>query len=74
MIVYLYKKFEISYNISKKSTGNFVARGFAKCLDSPTNEPATPFNTEFPTKEGAELEIKKMIEEYVEFEYSQINF
>lgn len=69
---YTYKDFKINVSISPdpQDKSFYQANGKALCLlpSNETNEPKV-FKTEALTEKGAEQQIKKMIEEYIDFEW-----
>ena len=71
MIEYLYKGFKLSYKITatdlEKNT--FKADGsLTYLLNVPPTFMPKQFHTEYETRMGAEHEIKKLLENYVNFE------
>jgi len=70
MIEYIYKGFKISYNVTptnlEKKT--FNANGSATYLLNAPKFAQQKFHTEDNTQDGAEHEIKKLLENYVNFE------
>lgn len=71
MIEYLFKGFKISYKISPVEFENntYKAEGsVAYLLNMPESFTPQKFHTEFATYAGAENEIKKLLENYVDFE------
>ena len=71
MIEYIYKGFKLSYKITspdrKKNT--FKADGaLTYLLNMPKTFTPKQFYTEYETHAGAEHEIKKLLENYVNFE------
>lgn len=70
MVEYIYKGFKIAYRISGQGEEQrYRADGTALCLiDHPHEFSKKKFHTEFITQEGAEAEIKKLLENYVDFE------
>ncbi len=76
MIEYTYREFKIQYDIKpeKKDINLYRAYGYAQCLKNKKNTgPKINFTTEFPTIEGAQEEIKKIIKDYIDFEWDQFN-
>ena len=71
MIEYIYKGFKISYHIATadSATNIFKADGSVSyLLNMPKSFRPTKFHTEHSTQTGAEHEIKKLLENYVDFE------
>ena len=71
MIEYIYKGFMISYKITPAALENnsFQADGSVTyLLNRPKSFSSQQFHTEFTTHVGAEHEIKKLLENYVDFE------
>ena len=74
MIEYVYREFKIQYDIKleKNCINLYSAQGYAQCLKNQrNNNPKINFTTEFPTLEGAQEEIKKIIKDYIDFEWDQ---
>ena len=75
MIDYVYRGFKIQYNIDafKQEMGLYKANGFVAGPDDKKQTTATAvkkFHTESPSMADAESQIKKLIEEYIDFEWS----
>ena len=73
---YTYRGFKINYEIKpeKNCINLFKAYGYVECLrNKKSNNPIIDFTTEFPTKNGAQEEIKKIIKEYIDFQWNQFN-
>lgn len=71
MIEYIYRGFKISYNVIADATQqNFYQAGGSAVylMNSPKNLLPQKFHTEYNTYAGAEYEIKKLLENYVDFE------
>ena len=71
MIEYIYKGFKISYKIipAELEKNTYKAEGSATyLLNIPRSFAPKKFHTEFATHAGAEHEIKKLLENYVNFE------
>ncbi len=71
---YLYKGFRLVYTIqkTKSSTNLYKANGHAICsLTQEERVLLNKFHTEHPTKSGAENEIKKLLENYIDFEWQE---
>lgn len=73
MSAYMYRNFKVVYKVYPQDAHHlYKADGLAICLESEEFPyPQTEFSTEYPTYEGAQTEIKKIIEEYIDFEWSQ---
>ena len=71
---YIYRGFKINYDIKPENTylNLYKAYGYAECLKNkePKNRKIN-FATEFPTFNGAQEEIKKIIKEYIDFKWDQ---
>jgi hypothetical protein len=71
---YQYKNFKIFYNVELDKTNKklYRADGYAVCaLDRADPNLSTKFHTEYTTEIGARNEIKKLIENYVDFEWQK---
>lgn len=70
MIEYIYRGFKISYKIAADSEKNtYKADGsLTYLLNVPKSFTSKKFHTEYDTHHGAEHEIKKLLENYVDFE------
>lgn len=70
MIEYIYKGFKISYKVIPANFENktFNANGSATYLLNAPKFAHQKFHTEDNTQTGAEHEIKKLLENYVNFE------
>lgn len=70
MVEYIYRGFKLSYTIEeiKQSPRLFKADGIATFLLNSSVFAAKQFHTEYQTESGAEQEIKKLLEDYVDFE------
>ncbi len=71
MIEYIYKGFMISYKIASAEfdKNNYRADGSVTyLLNRPKSFTPKKFHTEYTTHAGAEHEIKKLLENYVNFE------
>lgn len=74
MTEYDYKNFKIHYNIcSDKSKKNlYIADGYISNPSEHTDSAsAKRFHTEYTTKTGVQSEIKKLIENYIDFEWKE---
>ncbi len=74
MTEYIYKGFKVHYLIKqdKKEPSSYNAKGSVICYikgDGPTL--SQKFQTEGPSKNFVQNEIKKMINSYIEFEWKQ---
>ncbi len=71
MIEYIYKGFKLSYTITEVSCAEprlYEAHGNAIYLLSTPGFAQTHFHAEDETQVGAEHEIKRLLENYVDFE------
>lgn len=70
---YNYKGFKISYTIQEMEKSKcYRAEGEVLCYVNNCEPNLTQkFITEFPTKAGAKKEIKKLIENYIDFEWQK---
>lgn len=71
---YTYRGFKINYDIKpeKNYINLYKAYGYVECLrNKKANNPKINFTTEFPTLDGAQEEIKKIIKDYIDFEWDQ---
>lgn len=70
---YEYRKFNIIYDVQKDSHQPlYEATGYASCLaNSNSDRTLKKFHTTFSTLKGAEHEIKKIIENYIDFEWME---
>ena len=71
MIEYIYKGFKLSYKITSADLEKniFKADGaLTYLLNMPKTFASKKFHTEYETHAGAEHEIKKLLENYVNFE------
>ena len=71
VIEYIYKGFKISYDVmpSGVEQQTFKADGsLTYLLNMPKTFPPQKFHTEYSSFAGAEHEIKKLLENYVDFE------
>ncbi|KTD36563.1 hypothetical protein Lnau_1547 [Legionella nautarum] len=74
MIEYNYKNFQVHYDIEldKKSTKLYRADGYiVNSLDKKNPVLARKFHTEHRTKKGVVAEIKRLIENYIDFEWKE---
>ena len=69
MIEYIYRGFKISYRIEPTENNTYAATGHViYLLNAPKPFPVKKFHTEYATFVGTEHEIKKLLENYVDFE------
>ena len=71
MVEYIYKGFKVSYKIisAEFEKNTYKANGsLTYLLNIPTSFTPKQFHTEYNTYAGAEHEIKKLLENYVDFE------
>lgn len=74
MTVYNYKKFKIHYNIQGDKTKKnlYTADGYVLCSpDQEDTDLKQCFHTEYTTREGVQKEIKRLIENYIDFEWKE---
>lgn len=74
MSEYLYKDFKVIYHIKAiKGSHNklYQADGHVVCYNNGCKRPSLSkkFHTEYPTRSGAQYEIKKQLEDYIDFEW-----
>ncbi|MGQ3888714.1 hypothetical protein ACQUW5_06730 [Legionella sp. CNM-1927-20] len=72
---YIYKGFKVVYNIDTDESNNklYKADGYVQCLLDKNNHPPQKFHTEYSTLAGVQEEIKKMLEDYIDFEWNEFN-
>ena len=73
---YNYNGFQISYKIDPPNSeiALYRANGFLNCsLSNHNSGPCMQFHTEHKTLDGAECGIKKLLENYVDFEWKNFN-
>ena len=68
MPIYEYKGFTVSYDIEQVSDTLCKADGWVVC-DLDSHKTSTKFHTEYPTYDGVRVEIKKLVENYIDFEW-----
>ncbi|MFC3907662.1 hypothetical protein ACFORL_01030 [Legionella dresdenensis] len=76
MAEYVYKGFKIIYNVEPvKNTSNlYRADGYAVCLmDESRDALPRKFHTEYSTLAGVQEEIKKLLQDYIDFEWREYN-
>jgi len=69
---YTYKRFKIHYDIETSEVGKnlFEAGGcIVEDLNGIAPSPPINFHTSYPSRDGAEEQIKKIIEDYIDFEW-----
>lgn len=74
MTSYTYREFKISYEVQPDSKNPllFKASGFAQCIKNKNvNAEKIHFSTESSNLELAQKEIKKIIEDYIVFQWEQ---
>mgnify|MGYP000090025035 CR=1 FL=1 len=73
MTEYNYKNFKIFYNIESDTNKNlYTADGYVTCsLDETQSLLSRKFHTEDTTRTGAQHEIRRLIENYIDFEWSE---
>jgi hypothetical protein len=74
MSEYDYKNFKIFYNVELDKTNKklYTADGYVVfALDTVVPNLSTKFHTEYTTENGVRNEIKKLIENYVDFEWQK---
>ncbi|MFA5959505.1 MAG: hypothetical protein WC785_03220 [Tatlockia sp.] len=72
MAEYSYRGFNITYQVDSKDHRLYKANGKAiKSEEKTTPNNARKFHTEHPTENGAKKAIKKLIEDYVDFEWKE---
>jgi hypothetical protein len=74
MAEYIYKGFKIFYDINPQKTEDdlYQASGYVLCnIDKAAPSPTQKFRTEYPTQQGVKIQIKKIIEEYIDFEWEE---
>lgn len=76
MTEYVYKGFKVSYKIkcSENKPKLYKADGYVQCSLATTGSVfSQKFHTEHPSKEGAQNEIKKLLEDYIDFEWQEFH-
>ena len=68
MAEYIYKGLTVHYNIRKMNINLYQATG-AVIYPENDKKNAQKFQTEAPTKSGVQHEIKKIINDYIDFEW-----
>ena len=74
MTTYAYKGFTVIYEIHQsndstiyKADGTAIPEG-----EHPSSTVSTKFHTEYPSRNGVKKEIKKLIENYINFEWEKL--
>ncbi|MCL9683631.1 hypothetical protein [Legionella maioricensis] len=73
---YIYREFTVFYEITdqKNAHGLYNASGSVMCLINMNKKnQIVDFSTEFSTISGVKKGIKKIIEEYIDFEWEQFS-
>ncbi|HAF88144.1 MAG: hypothetical protein CMF38_01295 [Legionellaceae bacterium] len=74
---YIYRGFKVQYNIHtlKKDLGLYKADGVIAGLANHANASSAikKFHTESSTIQEAEVQIKKLVEDYIDFEWTEFN-
>ncbi|KTC65831.1 Uncharacterised protein (plasmid) [Legionella adelaidensis] len=76
MTTYTYKGFEVVYEIEQVNHEGTLFKADAHVIpkdDCNNLEVSTRFHTEYPTKNGVQKEIKKLVENYIDFEWKKLN-
>lgn len=69
---YNYKGFVVTYEIKASEQANNMYRADGQVESAKNkNKILQKFHTEHPTKEGAKKEIKKLLEDYIDFEWQE---
>ena len=71
MSEYFYKGFKVNYNIQKSEDNIYQATAEVTRDPDYANDLVKVFQTERSTQQGVEKEIKKMIQEYINFEWKE---
>ncbi|KTC76935.1 hypothetical protein [Legionella brunensis] len=73
MIEYTYKGFRVTYQIESSAAAPnlYKADGYVTRATEIKNHSPQKFHTEHPTKKGAQIEIKKLLEDYIDFEWQE---
>lgn len=72
MVQYLYKGFKVFYRVKPLESDSklYQADGHVICdVDQKDSPLCQKFHTEYPTLMGVENEIKKLLENYIDFEW-----
>jgi hypothetical protein len=75
MATYTYKGFEVVYEIEKVAPEGNLYKADAHVIpkdDCNNLDVLTRFHTEFPTRTGVQKEIKKLIQNYIDFEWRKL--
>lgn len=76
MAQYIYKGFKVFYDIKpvSGSTNLYKADGYVVCcLDKKGLTPPQKFHTEYRTKTEVQNEIRRLLENYVDFEWKEFH-
>ena len=69
---YYYRQFDVLYETKLNDNKLYTAHGYAVCLINERKPSlAHEFSTDAPTQEDAENQIKKLINDYIDFEWQQ---
>lgn len=71
---YDYKGFKVNYRVdlSDAVPHLYKADGYViRAAENKNSNSPQKFHTEHPTKQGAEIEIKKLLEDYIDFEWQE---
>jgi len=74
MTEYVYRGFKVSYNVEaiKNSGQLYRADAYALCImDNKKTVLPKKFHTEYSSLTGVQAEIKKMVEDYIDFEWKE---
>lgn len=71
---YRYKKFKIYYDIKKGNDSYFGDGYIIYNLNNKISQYPRFFHTEYKTKNGTVKSLKKMINDYIDFEWKENNF
>lgn len=73
MTEYNYKDFKISFNVEldKRKNNLYIADGYICPLNDTNPSLHRKFHTEHSNKAAAKTEIKKLIENYIDFEWQE---
>lgn len=75
MAEYLYKGFKVSYNIKpiKNQTKLYEAEGYVACCTQTDISCKKRFHTESTSMQSVASEIKKLLENYIDFEWQKFH-
>ncbi len=74
MIEYVYKGFKVVYKVEASEQNSNLYKADGQVLTSSEHkEPilAQKFHTEYPSKLGAQTQIRKLVEDYIDFEWKK---